>query len=331
MPKVSVIVPVYNVEKYLNKSLDSLVNQSLTDIEIILVNDGSTDNSLNIIKDYYKKYNNIIKYYTKENGGMSDARNYGMQKAKGEYISFVDSDDYIEHNMLYKMYNKAKEGNYDIVFCNTNIVYPDKTILKESELKEDKKSLTLADKNDLILNCYPVVWNKIYKKSFLDTVTFESDGLFKKGVWFEDVRMLYKMIPYVTSCGYVNEYFYNYIQHPKSITYTYSKRLYDVLENLDNIIDFYKSNNLYNDYKNVLEYIYVNYYFATFIKRLSKSKDKNIFNKGYITVKNKVNSTFPNYKENKYINKFSPKSLYLKHFNKLLANLVYASEKNKMN
>lgn len=331
MPKVSVIVPVYNVEQYLNKSLDSLVNQTLDDIEIILVNDGSTDKSLDIIKNYYEKHQDKIKYYTKENGGMSDARNYGLNKACGDYIAFVDSDDYIEKDMLNKMYQKAKEADYDIVFCDTNIIYPDNTILKESELKKDIKSLTLSDKKDLILNCYPVVWNKIYKKSFLDTVKFEDDGLFKKGVWFEDVRMLYKMIPFLNNCGYVNEAFYNYIQHPKSITYIYSERLYDVLSNLDNIIEFFKSEKLYDDYKDVLEYVYVSYYFATFIKRLSKSKDKKVFNKGYKEVKDKVKDAFPEYKSNKYICRTFGKSLYLKYFNKLLADIIYITERNRLN
>src|SRR5574344_2022066 len=103
MIKVSVIVPVYNVEKYLPKCLDSLVNQTLQDIEIIVVNDGTKDNSQKIIDKYAKKYKNI-KSYIKENGGLSDARNYGVAKANGEYISFIDSDDYIDKKMLEKMY-----------------------------------------------------------------------------------------------------------------------------------------------------------------------------------------------------------------------------------
>ena len=114
-PKISVIVPIYNVEEYLEKCLDSLVNQTLKDIEIILINDGSPDNSEAIVKKYLKKYKEKIIYHKKENEGQGIARNYGIKLAKGEFISFVDSDDYIDLTMLEKLYNKAIKENSDIV------------------------------------------------------------------------------------------------------------------------------------------------------------------------------------------------------------------------
>ena len=330
MPKISVIVPIYNVEQYLKKCLYSLVNQTLNDIEIILVDDGSTDNSKQILTSYQKKYSNI-KVISKENGGMSDARNVGLGYATGEYISFVDSDDYIEKNMLEKLYQKATEKNYDIVFCDINIVYPDKNILRKAELQEDKELLTQEEKKQLLINCYPVVWNKIYKKSFLDNCLYEDEGLFKKGLWFEDVRMLYKMIPSISSAAIINEPLYYYIQRPKSITYTYSDRLYDIITNMDNILEYYKDNKLYSNYSDELEYVYVRYLFATFIKRLSKCKNIKTFNEGYNYVVKKVKSTFPNYKKNKYIQKKSSKSIYLKYSNKTISKLIYIHEKNKLN
>ena len=108
-PKISVIVPIYNVEEYLEKCLDSLVNQTLKDIEIILINDGSPDNSEEIVNKYLKKYKEKIIYHKKENEGQGIARNYGINLAKGEFISFVDSDDYVDKTMFEKLYNKAKE------------------------------------------------------------------------------------------------------------------------------------------------------------------------------------------------------------------------------
>lgn len=116
MIKVSVIVPIYNAEKYLKKCLDSIVNQTLKDIEIILINDGSTDGSADICKTYLS--DNRVSYYYKENEGLAAARDDGMQKAKGEYIGFVDSDDWIEPDMYEKMYWAAKVNDSDIVFCN---------------------------------------------------------------------------------------------------------------------------------------------------------------------------------------------------------------------
>ena len=100
MQKISVIVPVYNTEKYIKKCLDSIINQTYSNIEIIIINDGSTDNSELIINEYLKEYPDKIKYYKKENGGLSDARNYGVTKATGDYICFVDSDDYIDINLF---------------------------------------------------------------------------------------------------------------------------------------------------------------------------------------------------------------------------------------
>ena len=117
--KVSIIVPVYNVEKYIKKCLDSLVHQTLSDIEIIVVNDGSPDNSELIINQYLKKYSNI-KYFKKENGGQGSARNFGLSKAIGKYIMFVDSDDYVDITMAEKMYNSAIANNSDMVICNIN-------------------------------------------------------------------------------------------------------------------------------------------------------------------------------------------------------------------
>lgn len=103
---VSVIVPMYNVEKYIDECLNSLVNQTLKDMEVIVVNDGSSDNSVNIVEGYVKKYPDIVKLVHKENGGLSDARNFGVKYATGKYIGFLDSDDYIEYNMYEMMAQK---------------------------------------------------------------------------------------------------------------------------------------------------------------------------------------------------------------------------------
>ena len=118
MKSLSVIVPFYNVENYIEKCLETLVNQTLQDIEIILVNDGSQDKSVDIVKKYLNKYPDKITYLEKENGGLSDARNYALPYAKGEYIAFLDSDDYVEKTMYKDMYELAKKENSDMVECD---------------------------------------------------------------------------------------------------------------------------------------------------------------------------------------------------------------------
>ena len=117
--KVSVIVPVFNVGEYLSTSLDSILNQTLEDIEIICINDGSTDDSLNIL-EYYAKKDKRIKIISKENEGQGTARNVGLDNAQGEFISFVDADDFIKKDMLEKLYNKSVNGNLDLVMCKVS-------------------------------------------------------------------------------------------------------------------------------------------------------------------------------------------------------------------
>ena len=121
--KISVIVPVYNVERYLSACMDSLVNQTMEDIEIIAVNDGSPDNSLAILEDYQERYPQKVQVLSIENHGVSYARNYGADHASGEYLLFVDSDDYVDVRMCELMYRKAKKDHNDVVICNKNSLY----------------------------------------------------------------------------------------------------------------------------------------------------------------------------------------------------------------
>ena len=310
MVKVSVIVPVYNVEKYLDKCLKGLVNQTLKDIEIIVVNDGSPDNSQDIIDKYVKKYKNV-KSYKKKNGGLSDARNYGLKKANGEYIAFVDSDDYVSNDMYKEMYNKAIAGNFDIVVCDLNYVYDEKIVKCSSNVNEDTNDI-----KKIMLNIYPVAWNKIYKKDL-----FTKGVEFKKGIWFEDVEFLYRLLPHVNNIGVVKGEFYQYVQREGSITNTKSKKLYDYIDNWNGVIDYYKDNNLYEDYKKELEYCYVRYLFATFVKRACMY-DKNDYIEAVECAIKNVKEKFPNYRKNNYFYR-SFKGIYLVLFNKFMAKILF--------
>ena len=146
---VSIIVPVYNVEKYLERCLDSLINQTLKDIEIILVDDGSTDDSGNICDKYAKK-DKRIKVIHKENGGLSDARNIGLSIANGRYLQFVDSDDFIHKQMIEILYNTIINNNADISICDFDKVYENTKI--KYNTKEISLNFTLDTLNIIILN-----------------------------------------------------------------------------------------------------------------------------------------------------------------------------------
>ena len=308
--KVSVIVPVYNVYDYIEKCLDSLVNQTLKDIEIIVVNDGSPDNSQEIIDKYAKKYKNI-KSYIKKNGGLSDARNYGIKYAKGEYIAFLDSDDYVKVDMYEKMYNKAKEKDFDMVVCDILYLYPDKKLRVSSGISSDT-----VDIKKTYLTIHPAAWNKIFKKTL-----FDNDVYFKKNVWFEDVEFIYRMLPYIKSIGVVKEDFNQYVQRPGSISNTFNMKLYHYVDNMNGVIDFFKKRKLYHEYEKELEYAYVRYIYATFI-RSAKNFGYKDYLKAVDTAISNVKEHFPKYRRNKYFYK-SLKGLYLVCFNKLIAKIIY--------
>lgn len=319
--KISVIVPVYNVEKYLDKCLSSLVKQTLKDMEIIVVNDGSTDKSQEIIDNYAKKYKNVISI-VKENGGVSEARNLGLKKASGEYIGFLDSDDWVEKDMYKKMYQKAKSGNFDVVACDTQAIYPNEKSYISSNIKRDNVS-----NKELMIDAYAVIWNKIYKREIIKGIEF------KKGMNFcEDVEFLYMVYSKIKTIGVIKEPLHNYLQREGSLTYVYDKKLYQLIDAMDDIIKFYKENDLYKEYKPELEYTYVRYLYATFVKRIAKTKNKKEFNRAVNIVIEKVKKEFPNYKKNYYLKGLKPKNLYLKNFNKLLSKSVFVvSSRKKFN
>ena len=168
MPKISIIVPVYNVEKYLKECLDSIVNQTLKDIEIICVNDGSTDNSLDIIKDYASR-DERVKYIDKQNSGYGNSMNQGLDMVQGEYIGIVESDDFIKPEMYEELYSLAKETDADIVkggfyhyFTKMNL----KTRVNAIPEKYANK-VTSAKENPEIMSIYPSIWSAVYKNSFI--------------------------------------------------------------------------------------------------------------------------------------------------------------------
>ena len=319
--KVSVIVPVYNVEPYLDKCLNTLVNQTLKKIEIIIVNDGSKDNSEKIIEKYLKKYPEKIKYIKKANGGLSSARNEGLKYASGEYIGFVDSDDYVSLNTFNLMYKKAKEKNFDLVICNLNYVYESKTKMVSAGLDKDLENEDEVKKNIVFL--YPAVWNKLYKKEILDSLKF------KEGIWYEDVEFNFRVYPRVKSIGYVDKPLIQYVQRESSISKTIDKRLFNYLDNFNGLIRYYQDNNLYNKYYFELEYSYVRYLYATFIKQLSYTNDKELFKEGVKEAIKNVQEHFPNYKKNIYLKKFGLKNIYLKTFNKKTASLLNFKNRRK--
>lgn len=303
MPKVSVIMPVYNVEKYLEKSIESVVNQTIEDIEIIIVNDGSTDKSIGIIKKYLEKYKNI-KYLEKENGGLSSARNFGLKYATGEYIAFLDSDDYVELSMYEEMYKIAKEENADMVECDFIWEYPNK--------KRNDVGKIYFSKKEAMEKARVVAWNKIIKRQVVQKANVD----FPIGLRYEDIEFFYKILPYLNKISFVKKCFVHYIQRPNSIVNTQNIRTKEIFNILDNVIQYYKENNIFNEYKEELEYMYIRILLCSSLKRMCNIYNINERKEALKETWTKLNYNFPNWKKNRLLKKVSFKNLYLKSCNK---------------
>ena len=240
-PKISVIVPVYNVEKYLNKCIESIVNQTYRNLEIILVDDGSPDNCPQMCDEWAKKDDRIIVIH-KENGGLSDARNKGLDIATGEYIGFVDSDDWIDLDLYECFVSKFKKNNASIIACNVVKVYEDKI---EKNINEVKKEVYNVEEalNELIhgRTFRAVVWNKLYHKNTINKIRFPY------GKTHEDEFFTYKVLSNANKLIYVPNKFYYYRQRSGSIMNLWSTKHLDVLEAFNERLYFLKQNysNLY--------------------------------------------------------------------------------------
>jgi len=276
MAKVSIIVPVYNVEKYLRQCLDSVCNQTLQDIEIIIVNDGSTDNSQNIIDEYARK-DNRIKVVYKENGGLASAKNAGLKIATGEYIGFVDSDDFAELNMFEELYNKAKSLDADISFCLSTCFESDTgTVLNNPYFSE---CVLNEDYDDVAFNWYEiknklfklavVSWNKIYRQDLIK----KHNLTFFDGMGFEDNPFSFHSFIAAEKIALVRKHLYNYrLNRSGSITASKdAKKHYANIIMFDKIYEILKQTGTLEE----LEKYWFEYKIASYLYTLEGINKKN--------------------------------------------------------
>lgn len=304
MTKVSIIVPAYNVEDYIQKCLESLVNQTLQDIEIIVVNDGSTDQTKSRIEKFMLAYPEKIKYLEKTNGGLSDARNYGLPSANGKYIGFVDSDDYVEPTMFEEMFNKAEEENSDMVECDFIWEYPNKKRVDTGKIYEGKK--------EAFVYARVVAWNKLIKRETLEKANIK----FPKGLRYEDTEFFYKLLPSLEKISFIKKPLVHYIQRSNSIANTQNERVKEIFEIWDNIFKFYKENNLFEEYKNEIEYTYSRFLLCSSLLRIVKVGDKKTRKELEKRTWEELNSNFPNWKKNPILKREKgTKNLYMKTVN----------------
>lgn len=217
---ISIIVPVYNVEKYLKKCLDSIFNQSFKDFNLIIVNDGSTDNSEKIINEYLEKYINII-YIKQENLGVSEARNVGLRKANKKYTMFIDSDDYIEKDTLESLYNKAENTNADMVIYGHENFYDDSSKIKSNDFKWDENKIySNIEVMEMMLE-YKILGYS-HCKMYLSENIINKKMYFEKGRIIEDLFPVFKQVSLSKRIVFINKKMYKYRQRQSSLTHNLS-------------------------------------------------------------------------------------------------------------
>lgn len=251
-PKISVIIPIYGTQKYLDKCIQSVRNQSFSDIEIICVDDCSLDNSYLIVERYMAEDARISLIRHEENLGLGGARNTAIKEAKADFIASVDSDDYIDPDMLEKLWLASENGKYDVVCCGFDIVNE----MGEKQSSQSFSSIVIDNSDNSInifANVNPAFWNKLWRRSLF----IENDIFFPNHLYYEDLATTPRILSRVKYIKTIDSCLYHYLVRENSITQTYSSRhMLDYFKVFEVIREFLRDNKLSDRYKNEFtEYI----------------------------------------------------------------------------
>ncbi len=304
MIKISVIVPIYNVERYLDQCLASLRNQTLSDLEIIMVNDGSKDGSASIAMRYEQSDPEHFRYFEKKNGGLSDARNYGMQFARGLYITFLDSDDYVLNTTYETLWKAANNGTAEIVECEYTEFYDN------SEHRESKKTLpeSYTDCFDYMIHSRVNAWNKLYRRDLINRY----DLHFPKGLLYEDIVFFFELVPHLEQMPVtIHESLILYRQREGSIMSSTTDRILDIHRDFEILFGRYRQRNLGTAYLNALEYKYVRTVFSSFLFKSLRMKDKYLRASILKQHWSMVQTNCPGWKKNPHLKRHSLRNFYL--------------------
>ena len=300
-PKVSIIVPVHNTSQYLRKCMDSLVDQSLKDIEIICVNDASTDDSLKILRDYEQKDDRIKVINLEQNVGQGGARNIGLNIAKASFVGFVDSDDFVSLQMYETLYNKIIMSEGDIAVGDFYKYYTDDNCILEKNGNEDVFSLPYDERNrNIILRPFRM-WTNLYKKKLF----IDNNLLFPEKVLYEDNAIIPVVYVLANKIVKVNSPIYYY--RCSNYSTTRSKNNYNYFDRLttaDILLSNFKEKSFYSKYRNEIDAYYTRiYYVGTLIGSLTMFDTCPIYRIKFFM--DSFKRTIPNFKSNKYYDNIS--------------------------
>ena len=287
---LTIVIPVYNVEKYIYDCLESVRKQTYKDFNVIIVDDGSTDNSINIAKEICNK-DNRFKIISKKNGGLSDARNYGLNYVETKYVTFLDSDDFINTNTYEKLINNLETNDNDIVVADIEYYY---TNINNNFILKGLNTKVSNDINKQSLLSPMFAWNKVYKLEYFKSI----NQLYPIGLWYEDIPVTTLLFTNTNKIGYVEEVLYYYRQNDDSIMSQKSKRNEEIFKILEIVIDNFKHRNIYNKYYDEIEYLLIEHTRIYGLYRfLVQDNYKNLYNRSNMFIK----TYFPKYKKNIYI------------------------------
>lgn len=269
--KISIIVPVYNVGNYLAKCLDSLIGQTYQNIEVLVVNDGSEDHSEEIIQDYVKRFPEKIRAFKKENGGLSDARNFGIEQATGDYFGFVDSDDYVTCDMFEEMVSLAVKHDADMVICNIQKVDEFGNMTQRlSQIPNMPEKIDLKNHFSVFSDVSYFACNKLFKKELF------LEKRFKKGVHFEDIQLIPQLLLKCKTIAQTQKYHYQYLERTDSISKSHTEKGLDILKAVKDVEIFFQKSE-YSARKKELKNFQILEGVYTFLAYLAFVKDEKVF------------------------------------------------------
>ena len=268
MCELTIVVAIYNVEKYLDKCLESLSKQSAKDYEVWCINDGSTDNSRDVILKYVND-NKRFKLFDKENGGLSDARNYGLERCNSKYISFVDGDDFVSFDYVEEILRHMEDVDMLVFAYNQYYLMDDKK--EKIDLRIDEGTYNLKDKKKLLAYTPNAAWNKTYRTSLFK----DNDIIYPFGYRHQDLGTTPKLLLRADKICYIDRPLYNYlIDRPNNITAQIDNKLYHIVDMAKEVMDYYQKENVYFEYVDEFEYL-IKRNFIQSLRKAMKLKDIN--------------------------------------------------------
>jgi len=289
MPTLSFVVPVYNVENQLMRCLDSLLAQSFSDFEIVAVNDGSTDRSPEILEEYASRFPDCLRIFHKVNGGLSDARNYGLERARGEYVSFVDSDDFVRQDFAEKVVQKMQSEQADLLIFDFYYYYDSGKTVPVSAAKHFS-----SDPVREAILAPPMAYLRVYRRNLL------GKDPFLKGIYYEDLQMAAPTVLKAERVCFLSEPFYFYYQREGSIMNqsVFSEKFMDIFRVTESVYQQVSDLGKLEEYHDEIEYLFLEHlYRSAALRFCSFPKRKELFQ----ALRRTVEAHFPHWRNNPYL------------------------------